>query len=343
MALHNIYMLNYPEEQTYFYNPEMSQNDPLGYYNINGPGVLCPVSDAVYTVLPMNANATIEQISWSMSTNLENIGADSNWANIRANTALIPSWVGAEVNEVLMIQQRYNGQVSNVIPVHTIRNNADTIINILPPYPAARDVCVYNYRKPIVTEVDLDLGISIGIVMSPCEGSGQCAAYADHLPTEELDLVWTIEDIFDNELQTGTGRNIEFCEWVDTANGGSLYITLEISHESCNHQHIRLDTTITYASCNSSGWERQIIIQPNPASGVIGVTPVKSSTANYSIPPSGMDIRIRSAYGGPQLMFTTLYASGQNIQVGNLPNGLYFLQGSASDFPATNALFVISR
>jgi hypothetical protein len=73
MALYNLYLLRYPNEQTtYYYNPEMPDPFPAYLYGedkIEGPTTLCPGQTGMYK-LPLTPEVDELSVQWSSSPNI---------------------------------------------------------------------------------------------------------------------------------------------------------------------------------------------------------------------------------------------------------------------------------
>ncbi len=331
MALYNIYLLHYGTNGQDYFNPDRPQDNPSSGNNMTGPDALCPVHTGAYQVIASNTPATIQNLSWTTSNNLEvlNAYAPSN-ADIRANTVGTPSFIQADFQEVRQIQQLYDGVPFEHVMV-SVLGAADVPIQTGPYYAPINDVCDFSYTKPISTLRPVDISLDI----EPCYDL--CTAEAVGLITANTTLNWSMVT-YDGRTFTATGPSVEFCHWLHGNLPSSAQITLTVSHPDCGVYTITV--SVYFTPCG--GEERQVIVQPNPAQNNIQVT-LRSNGQNFSVPGSGAAILITRTSGGNNSLSTTVYANGQSINVSSLPNGTYNLQAAATGFPATNTGFIISR
>ena len=343
MALYNTYMLNFPEEQTPYYNPDrpeaISFGNALGEENIEGPTTLCPGESGSYRALHVYNYAAINPLLWEGSSNITFSSTTSNPTSATMVTALTPSYIDAKFSQNKGAAQYYNGQVQQTEGYVT----ADPPHLYVPPQDIIiPDVCDFSFRKNILSEtpnynIDPDIDECQWLFMAIADGP---ALY------DGVVLNWTATDSNTGMTISGNEQTFDFIDLVlglSPGTSGDIFITLSV-HSICGV--INKTVTAPYEICNTpGGQQRQIIITPNPTQYQISVSISQNQTQNFvSTDPNGVRIRIYPANGGSTaLMDNYLYANGQYFNVASLPNGIYQVRASASDLTPIQANLSIVR
>ncbi len=332
MALYNIYLLSFPEEQIGYYNPNRPKNIASGHLygedKIDGPTTLCPGGFGTYQLSSTYITSTTQNLTWSASNNINVPTPNSNPTTVQVVSGKAPSWIEADFEEARTVSQYHNGELVD------------------PPVPLAfvpvEDVCAFTYRKPIVTETPR---YDIYPDIDECHWIFQAIAWGPSL-TDGVTLNWVATDSNTGLVATGNDKTLGFMDIIAEGHGISGFVTINLNiHTDCGD--INKSLIVPYETCNISGGgqQRQIIITPNPTIDQISLRIVQDQTQDFiSTDPNGVRIRVYPASGGSTtLMDTYLYANGQYFNVSTLPNGVYQVMASASDLTPIQANLSIIR
>jgi hypothetical protein len=314
MTLYNMYLLQYPSEAPMdYYNPQRPQNAYAGTQYISGPSALCPVNTAHYEmqllyppVDPQNPGASILDISWFTSSNLEILSEAGNGADIRANTAAAGSYV-----EAVSIQQR---KLSQYIKNRSVEGHIT-------------ETCDISYRKPIYTEG----GVEVGIVLEPC--FPLCRATADSPVLYEQELTWQVGWLSSQDYY------IDFCEVINPNVSGSVTINLQVESPACGTYNMTF--TEYYDACPYPTING-IRVQPNPTSGSAFIF-IDRQEGEYVVPASGVDVMIVPAAGNLAPVNMRIYSNGEQVTLNTLPEGYYLIRATADNLLPVTGSFTISR
>ncbi len=112
MALHNVYMLHFLDQNQTFMNPDRPDiqtiGNPkklLGEDKIEGPITLCPGQTAQYRLLPSYSAATINPIEWTCTPNITLSTSSANPTNATLVSSLTPSYLRVGFEEKRNLQQ----------------------------------------------------------------------------------------------------------------------------------------------------------------------------------------------------------------------------------------------
>jgi len=328
MTLYNMYLLQYPSEAPMdYYNPQRAQNAYAGTQYISGPSALCPVNTAHYEmqllyppVDPENPGASILDISWFTSSNLEILSEVGNGADIRANTAASGSYVEAvSVQQRKLVQwggfltRKQNGKVDDVDTYQTEGRVTET--------------CDISYRKPIYTEG----GVEVDIVLEPC--FPLCRATADSPVLYEQELTWQVGWLSSQDYY------IDFCEVINPNVSGSVTINLQVESPACGTYNMTF--TEYYDACPYPTING-IRVQPNPTSGSAFIF-IDRQEGEYVVPASGVDVMIVPAAGNLTPVNMRIYSNGEQVTLNTLPEGYYLIRATADNLLPVTGSFTISR
>jgi hypothetical protein len=322
MALYNLYMLKYPEEQTPFTNSNSYHNGDehlLGESQIMGPSHLCPYGEGTYTLKPNYPSSVIQGLTWSAT---DHFSLSTTTGNPTTATFGAPSMPGyptifADFEEIRQIQQYEGGLPGEVIQVLPL---------VVQSYGTADDVCQFSYSKPIKFA-----NLPYSISTEPDHCTNQYWFHAIGLPA--LAYNWEISAVADDpNLQPlwflGSGQNflIDHPHPRVPGNKGTFFINLAVATTCGTFEG---NFTARY-QCVPSGYS--VRVDPNPASTEISVSIVKNDLSPYYITdPNGVQILITPASGGTHSINTRIYNNGQTIPISTLPNGIYSVYSTPSD------------
>lgn len=332
MALYNLYLLSFPEEQTSYYNPDRPElvNDILlDEEMIEGPTTLCPGQSGTYSLA--SPPTPMPSILWESSNNITLSSTSTDPTIATAQTAQTPSYIGVSYQQTNQITQYYNGDDYYVVgdPPQLTHSDID-------------DVCDFSYHKHIVTEVpDYDIVPDI----DPCVWRFRAEASGPVI--SGVSYFWTVTDSYTGQSLIGTQWGISFQSLItiDDPNASGIISIRLIIQSSCNTIVKTLD--VPYSLCSGGGGiPRQVIISPNPANSQVSIRITQNESEDFvSTDPNGVRIRIYPANGGTMtLMDSYLYANGQYFNTATIPNGLYMVRATASDLlPPVQANLAIVR
>jgi hypothetical protein len=321
MALHNLFMLYFPEEKENYFNPERPDgNIAFNADKISGPNILCPVDTGSYSISSPSSNL-IQSISWKTSSNLEILNSQGVTALVRSNSPASLSFIQANLGVNSTISQYYFAKGNLIHPI------------IITTGPDVIETCEINYRKPIITENP----IYFEHVIAPC--FTQCYALTKGAFTPGDQVFWNITTP-GGLSKTGSGDYIEFCEILDLNSGGLVTIQLNVNSVSCGNYTI--EKSVLYEKCPDILPQRKIIVNPNPADNYVTFT-LSRNNQPYAPPPAGANIMVNRMPMSTNYMSSTMYSSSQSFNIATLPNGVYQVTVSAQDFEPTSTTFVISR
>ena len=326
MALYNMYMLHFPEEQPPFYNPArpepIASGHLLGEDKINGPTILCPGQTGVYTLQSSYpAPSTLQAISWESSSNITLSSKSSNPTDATLITAQTPSHVGVSFQETNQKLAHHWG-----VPLTILLGNAGLDPN--DPVFRVADVCDLSYRKPILTQTP---NYNIDLDIDECQWLFQAIADGPAL-VDGVTLSWIATDNITGLTTTSNEMVIDFISIMPTELGmtGSVTITLVIQ-SACGN--ITKTVVAHYEICPDPYQQRQIIINPNPTNNQVSIYIIKNQSQDFiTTDPNGVRIRIYPTSGGTStLLDSYLYTNGQYFNVSSLPNGVYQVRATAAD------------
>lgn len=335
MALYNTYMLNFPEEQTPYYNPDRPEPTTsghlLGENQIEGPSTLCPGQSGNYKVLKTYSYASINSLLWSSSNNITFSSTTSNPTTATLTTALTPSFIEAKFNQNRRADQYYNGNVRQTEGYYL----ADPFLQYVPPQNVTiSDICDFSYQKPIVTETP---NYDIDLIIDECTWNYQANVFGSPI-YDGITFYWTATDNLTGYSINYNGPYFDFFRVMPIGLGeiGTVTITLVI-HSSCGN--ITKTVTAPYQTCNDPWEHRQIIINPNPTNNQVSIYIIKNQSQDFiTTDPNGVRIQIYPANGGSTtLLDSYLYNNGQYFNVSSLPNGVYQVRASAADLTPIQA------
>lgn len=325
MVLHNIYLLNY-EPDAPFYNPTRPEAGALGYDPSNyvgssfieGPDALCVGQTGRYRALPtlpVLANAT--NFTWSSSSNLV-LGA--------AIPTTINSVSTEQIDATLMNSQPNSHIRARFQQIRVMPQFDRGIVVTGPPFT---EQCHFDYQKPILGEL-LNYTVDPKISCSWAEASA-VGPYLDYVT-----FSWQITNLSSNQTVVKTGRKCDFQDLI-TGSSGVLRIVLTALNDNCDANQT---TTIyvPYYGCREG--IPKIDVMPNPAKDNIAIGIAGEPFSGGS----NVSILIRSIDAVTPSKITTIYGNGQTINVDDLPDGIYLLQGTAAQWQQpSNTVFVIKR
>jgi len=335
MALYNIYMLSFPEEQTDYYNPNRPQDTPNGHFygedKIEGPTTLCPGDFGTYQLSTNYNGSTIQNIVWSASSNINVPTPNSHPTTVQSVLAKTPSWIEASLEELRSVPQYHNGEeVPPSIPY---------------AFVPVEDACAFNYHKPIVSEVP---NYWIKTDIDPCQliyrAEAVIAVGLPEPPISEDDFIWTAVNNTNGWTTSGTGRVFYFGDVIPPPHHPCETVTIRLRVQNeCENDLIKAKT-IDCSPC-PNGLPPQIVITPNPANNQVAINIMQNQSQDFiSTDPNGVRIRIYPSSGGSAiLMDSYLYSNGQYFNVGSLPNGIYQVTATASDLPPIQTNLSIVR
>ncbi|MCE7926692.1 MAG: T9SS C-terminal target domain-containing protein [Haliscomenobacteraceae bacterium CHB4] len=326
MVLHNIYRLHY-NLPNHFYNPERPDDySKLGSSYIDGPDVLCPVNTGHYEIISSYVSSIISNITWETSSNLEVLEADQNTADIRANSALDPSFIQALFEESRPLYQRFFEEASSGMPGGWFWNG-DTVY----------DKCQFIYRKPIITTTEEYLYDSR---VDHCLKEYEFRAVG--LTTPGVEFHWKIELLGTSIVYNYTGEYMFLSgSNIFPVTNGALRVTLTVTAGDCSQSN---EPYIEALNCFGGGMGLRIA--PNPAQDQVAVEVIPSEgTGTYTITdPNGIRIRITPHSGGTAVADVRLYSNGESVNISNLQEGLYIVEANEADLAAPlTATLVIAR
>ena len=335
MALYNTYMLNFPEEQTLYYNPDRpeptSTGHLLGEEKIEGPTILCPGQMGNYELKQSYTPSTLTSIVWESSSNMTLSSTSTNPTTATILSVQTPSFIGATFKEEREIPQYENGLR---VMIHN-QNGSSTIDPVT-------DVCELKYNKPIVTRL-IDYRIQDN--SQPCFNLFKVEAipfgsYLDFDILPESEFSWKALNLSNQMSTTGIGKIFDFWNIIQPFEPCSgIEITLEVS--ACGQQIIRT-AVIDCTPCGDVA-NRSIIITPNPGNDQISVRVMQDGSQDFTTSdPNGVRLRMYPSNGGTTtLLDSYLYSNGQMFNTANIPNGLYTVVVTASDLPPLQANIAI--
>jgi hypothetical protein len=326
MALYNLYMLRYPEEQTPYYNPvrpePTTSGHLLGENQIEGPSTLCPGQSGNYGINLVNNNGQIRDIiDWTSSNNIQLSNRIDNSVTDRITAQLMsaqtPTFIQVEGSENRELDQHWNpGNLSTTIP------------------NGASEHCDFSYQKPIVTETP---NYDIDLIIDECTWNYQANVFGSPI-YDGITFDWTATDNLTGYSINHNGPYFDFFRVMPIGLGeiGTVTITLVI-HSSCGN--ITKTVTAPYQTCNDPWEHRQIIINPNPTNNQVSIYIIKNQSQDFiTTDPNGVRIQIYPANGGStSLLDSYLYNNGQYFNVSSLPNGVYQVRASAADLTPIQA------
>jgi hypothetical protein len=323
MALYNTYMLNFPEEQTPYYNPDRpeptSDGHLLGEDKIEGPSTLCPGQSGSYLLKSTYPNSPILQsILWESSSNINLSSKTSNPTNATMINAQTTSHIGVSFQEFISRQQHENG-----IPQFSG-----------PALVMVEDKCDFSYRQPILTQTP---NYNIDLYIDECTWNYQANVFGSPI-YDGITFDWTATDNITGYTINHNGPYFDFFRVMPIGLGdiGTVTITLVI-HSSCGN--ITKTVTAPYQTCNDPWEHRQIIINPNPTNNQVSIYIIKNQSQDFiTTDPNGVRIQIYPTNGGStSLLDSYLYNNGQYFNVSSLPNGVYQVRASAADLTPIQA------
>ncbi|MFN0215104.1 MAG: hypothetical protein ACKVT2_12685 [Saprospiraceae bacterium] len=351
MALYNLYMLHYPDQQTAYYNPNSIEGQGeglvggqfLGEDKIEGPTTLCPGHTGHYQINPYTTPPS-QNLLWSGSPNLNIISPTTNGTNVQVPSGLTPSFIEADFDNVETIQQWINGIPAEIVIDTTFVSPTGDEEGywVFTTEPVMiNDECHLTYHQPLLTETPR---YTIDPYIIPCNGDFAATAKG---PTAlpELSFSWTAIDPATGIGMTEVGPYIDFISIVPIGEDIPVHIVLTLNVQSPCGNHTEV-MDINFETCDDGGnHERQIKISPNPAIDQISVRIAQSETEDFvSTDPNGVHILVYSANGGSTMVMDTyLYSNGQYYNIALLPNGVYTMQAFASDLTPIQANFSIVR
>lgn len=331
MVLHNAYRLQY-EQNSPFYNPTSPENNvgPVGGDRIDGPGRLCIGETGLYTALPAYPNSTLQSFQWTSSSNLTLSAANAIQTNATMSASLNTTFIQVAMLENRPLSQYYYGKTAAPLPVFPFEGVfRDTV------WGKITEQCEVSYRKGILTEPP---AITIESHIDPCDVS-VVTAIGD--VADNTTFTWTITETNSLFTRTSNERSFAFTSfWPGQC--GDLIVELVASNDCGTvSANVRLD-------CNcSSGSDydgRSITVVPNPANDVIAVNISNNGTLVSNSDWGAVNIKITPINSTTQVLSTDMNSNGQTVYIGNLPNGVYRLTGTASNWQQpTGTVFVIAR
>lgn len=347
MALYNTYMLNFPQEQTPFYNPDRPEPTATGHLlgeaKIEGPTTLCPGASGSYLLKKTNADpVTLQEITWESSSNISLSSTTNNPTSATALAGQSPSYIGARFKEQTQKQQFYNGVGQQTEGFYAYVGLPE--LQWIPPHSITiEDNCDFSYRKPIITEIPnflIDLDVDPCLLQYQAEAIRPIGSPEILLP--ESAFSWAAVNNTNGWNMTGTGRLFDFGDVIPPPHHpcGTVTLTLQIATDCGN---VVKSAVVDCTPCQNMG--RQILITPNPANNQISVRITQGQTQDFaSTDPNGVRIRIYPSGGGAYtLLDSYLYSNGQTFNTSSIPNGLYTVTATASDLPIIQTNLAIFR
>lgn len=327
MALYNIFLLHYPEEQPiYYYNPSRPEAQYGGYLpgedKISGPITLCPGESGEYT---LNYPTPNPSVIWEASHQLTLSGLSNDTINATMNSSGGYAYIGASIMEPQLNGQFINGVFSGAsIPVIA--------------------TCELHYRKPIINEIpQYELVTEIDFCQWTYKAFAQGPEYV-----RETSLSWVATDSNTGLTITGDGTSFDFASIIPQTPNLFGVVSLRLTVENnCGTEVFTLESPYFVCPNGPTGGNtqgRQILVSPNPTNNQISIRIVQNQTQDfYTTDPNGIRIRIYPGNGNlTTLLDAQLYNNGQIFNVANLPNGNYHIRATASDLtPIQTNLIII--
>lgn len=328
MALYNLYMLNYPEEQTPFTDPASFHDGDdhlLGESQILGPSFMCPFGTGTFTLVPSYSPppnyppSVIQALIWKPS---DHFALSSLTANPTNATFAFPGEQGYPIIAADFEEARPIQQWSPVEPAHSMQGY------VLSPENGAfvTDVCQLSYAKHI------EFGTNPYHVTTELDHCAQ--DYWFHaVGPPALGYSWEITAVADDPnlapvMVIGSGQNMNVTHPHPSFPGtkGTLTIDLSVS-TTCG----TFDGTFSVPYiCRPNGYS--VRVDPNPANTQVIVRIVKNDLSSYYITdPNGVQVRIIPSNGGVNSINSRIYTNGQAVSVASLPNGVYSLYVNPAD------------
>ena len=333
MALYNLYLLQFPEEQTAYFNPDKPEGDiGVNSGNISGPGILCSGSSGVYTVLTV-LPTEVQNLAWTTSSNLSVTNTSVLSATILANSnAYSNQFVQAAFNRSHQVQQFYNG-----LPNHRVGNSSPVLIV---DNGTINDVCDITYRKPIHNEIPI---FEITWNINHCNATYVFLATPQGLAIQSgTTYAWTfiVHPNGSNTTTTftATGQNpsiIPIPYGPIPGNAGFIETKLVVT-SSCGTKEFN-NIYAQYWGCNPG---RQIIVFPNPTSSGNQVS--VNITDSYVVASSGLDVRLIRTSTGSVQSTQRIYSNGASINTSGLPTGNYTVRVALEDSSVLTTTMVIN-
>lgn len=333
MVLHNAYRLQY-EQNPVFYDPTSPENNvgPLGGDRIEGPGRLCPGETGTYRALAAYTGSTLQNFQWTSSNNLTLSAPTAVQTNATMSVSQNAAFIQVSLVENRLLNQYYYGKTSATGASSSPTPGGDSLTVV---YGNFREQCESTYRKSISNEPP---AVTIESHIDPCDVS-VVTAIGD--VADNTTFTWTITETNSLFTRTSNERSFAFTSfWPGQC--GDLIVELVASNDCGTvRASVRLD-------CNcSSGSDydgRSITVVPNPANDVIAVNISNNGTLVSNSDWGAVNIKITPINSTTQVLTTDMNSNGQTVYIGNLPNGVYRLTGTASNWQQpTGTVFVIAR
>ena len=321
MALYNLYLLQFPEEQIAYFNPDRPQGEVgLGAGNIGGPDYLCGGKSGEYTVLNVDPGV-VQALSWTVSNNLGVINTSGLSATVKhLSQSSGFQFVQASFQKGQLISQHYN-------------NGGDWTT-----YGNITDICDIIYRKPIHNELP---GYAISSEIDHCHASYVFHATPQGIIIPDATFAWTFivypEGSPTTTTYTATGQNPSI---IPTPYGpipgqqGFIQARVVVT-TTCETQEF--GPVFIHYSCSPY---RQLIVYPNPVSG--GNQANVNITNGYVVPAAGIDVRIIRTSTGTTQSTQRIYNNGAPVSTTGLPPGNYTVRVALEDSSTLTSNLIIN-
>ncbi len=316
MSLYNIYLLNYNEPVQNYYNPKNpTPNSAFGHNRISGPGTLCPDQTALYTVLPLNCNASanpscLENLVWSGSSNLLIHNENTNGTNVTASyAASTATFLQADFNETRNIPTYLEGMATG---------------------NSISDACDFTLRKPIVM---LGPNFYVAVTYNFCDAFMIADVRGEDMPG--LSYNWSITHLQTGNVTTYTSAGSQLYIFLGNfPDQGDLRISVTISGACPGGDYTT--TTIVHFQCGNRS--QHLVVYPNPAANSISI-----GVDSYTIGSGGLEVTISRLDGTSNSVSRRIYTNGESVNISSLSEGSYLLQTGSSDLAPTSTTLIISR
>lgn len=343
MALYNLYLLQFPEEQTSYFNPEKPEGD-VGLYNgnIGGPNLLCSGNSGTYSVLNIQPTE-VQNLAWTTSSNLSVVNTSGLSATIQANSQTYAyQFVQASFEKKQVIKQYFNGEPGFYSPTWVDDGQGQGVGYYIYPgewnsYGGVTDVCDITYRKPIHNEIP---SYVISSEIDHCHANYLFHATPQGLTVPDATYAWTFivhpNNTTTTTTFTATGKDayITVIPYGPIPGNAGFIETKLVVTSACGTK--QFNTFIQYW-CNPN---RQVIVYPNPTTNGSQVS--VNITNSYVVPSTGINVRLIRTSTGSIQSTQQIYNNGATINTTGFPTGNYTVRIELEDSSLLTTTLIIN-